>query len=106
MIAGPWEYYRFAGGCSTAEVRRVGRRPVRRAELALVTSASWPEAYPEGTRRSGFGVPGSPDALRHVMGHFARVSRSRTRSHHGIKHAMTATAVCSCPWSHHWFWSA
>ena len=36
-----------------------------------MTSASWPEAYPESASAHAFGVPGSPDALRHVMGHFA-----------------------------------
>jgi flavin reductase (DIM6/NTAB) family NADH-FMN oxidoreductase RutF len=42
-----------------------------------------------------YGVPGSPEALRHVMGHFASGVTIATALHHGIKHAMTATAVCS-----------
>ena len=60
-----------------------------------MTSASWPEAYPESAPASTFGVPGSPDALRHVMGHFASGVTIATALHRGIKHAMTATAVCA-----------
>jgi flavin reductase len=68
-----------------------------------VTSASWSKASANaqtspkgrsGRDRAG-GVPGSPDALRHVMGHFASGVTVATALHHGIKHAMTATAVCS-----------
>jgi flavin reductase len=62
-----------------------------------VTSASRPEASSDGVTapHSGYGVPGSADALRHVMGHFASGVTIATALHHGIKHAMTATAVCS-----------
>lgn len=68
-----------------------------------MTSASWSKAAANaqtspkaqsGPDRAG-GVPGSPDALRHVMGHFASGVTVATALHHGIKHAMTATAVCS-----------
>jgi flavin reductase (DIM6/NTAB) family NADH-FMN oxidoreductase RutF len=63
----------------------------------LVTSASFPEASSNAKRVSdrALGVPGSPDALRHVMGHFASGVTIATALYHGIKHAMTATAVCS-----------
>jgi flavin reductase len=56
-----------------------------------------PEASSKAETASdlAFGVPGSPDALRHVMGHFASGVAVATALHHGIKHAMTATAVCS-----------
>ena len=62
-----------------------------------MTSASWPETSPEGVAASdlGYSVSGSADALRHVMGHFASGVTIATALHHGIKHAMTATAVCS-----------
>jgi flavin reductase (DIM6/NTAB) family NADH-FMN oxidoreductase RutF len=60
-----------------------------------VTSASWPEASSATTPDGAYGVPGSPDALRHVMGHFVSGVTIATALHHGIKHAMTATAVCS-----------
>jgi flavin reductase (DIM6/NTAB) family NADH-FMN oxidoreductase RutF len=68
-----------------------------------VTSASWskasPSAQPSPNTQSApdrtYGVPGSPDALRHVMGHFASGVTIATALHLGIKHAMTATAVCS-----------
>ena len=62
-----------------------------------MTSASWPEASPNAATASdlAFGVPGSSDALRHVMGHFASGVTIATALHHGVKHAMTATAVCS-----------
>jgi flavin reductase len=63
----------------------------------LVPSASLPEASPNAATVSelAFGVPGSSDALRHVMGHFASGVTIATALHHGVKHAMTATAVCS-----------
>jgi flavin reductase len=69
-----------------------------------VTSASWSKASSPSEQtfpnaQSGpdrtHGVPGSPDALRHVMGHFASGVTIATALHRGIKHAMTATAVCS-----------
>ena len=62
-----------------------------------MTSASWQETSPEGVAASdlGYSVSGSADALRHVMGHFASGVTIATALHHGIKHAMTATAVCS-----------
>jgi flavin reductase len=62
-----------------------------------VTSASLPEASSNAETVSdrALGVPGSPDALRHVMGHFASGVTIATALYHGIKHAMTATAVCS-----------
>jgi flavin reductase len=62
-----------------------------------VTSASLPEGASNAATASdlAFGVPGSADALRHVMGHFASGVAIATALHHGIKHAMTATAVCS-----------
>jgi flavin reductase len=62
-----------------------------------VTSASLPEASANAATASEltFGVPGSADALRHVMGHFASGVAIATALHHGVKHAMTATAVCS-----------
>jgi flavin reductase (DIM6/NTAB) family NADH-FMN oxidoreductase RutF len=62
-----------------------------------VTSASWQEALPDGVTAPdrAHGVPGSPEALRHVMGHFVSGVTIATALHHGIKHAMTATAVCS-----------
>ena len=41
------------------------------------------------------GVPGSADALRHVMGRFASGVTIVTTLHDGIRYAMTATAVCS-----------
>jgi flavin reductase len=41
------------------------------------------------------GVAGSADALRHVMGHFSSGVTIVTALRQGIKHAMTATAVCS-----------
>jgi flavin reductase len=41
------------------------------------------------------GVAGSPDALRHVMGHFASSVTVVTARSAGRLHAMTATAVCS-----------
>ncbi len=41
------------------------------------------------------GVAGSADALRHVMGHFASGVTVVTALRHGVKHAMTATAVSS-----------
>ena len=40
-------------------------------------------------------VAGSADALRHVMGHFASGVTVVTALRHGVKHAMTATAVSS-----------
>ena len=40
-------------------------------------------------------VAGSADALRHVMGHFASGVTIVTALRHGVKHAMTATAVSS-----------
>jgi len=63
----------------------------------LVSKASLPEASSntETASNRAFGVPGSSDALRHVMGHFASGVTIATALHHGIKHAMTATAVCS-----------
>jgi flavin reductase len=63
----------------------------------LVTSASFPEASSNAATASDltFGVRGSSDALRHVMGHFASGVAIATALHRGIKHAMTATAVCS-----------
>jgi flavin reductase len=62
-----------------------------------VTSARWPEASPDGVTAPdlAYSVTGSADALRHVMGHFASGVTIATALHHGIKHAMTATAVCS-----------
>jgi flavin reductase len=68
-----------------------------------VTSASWSKASPnaqtvpsvQSAPDLASGVPGSPDALRHVMGHFASGVTIATTLHHGVKHAMTATAVCS-----------
>ena len=62
-----------------------------------MTSASWPETSPDGVTAPdlAYSVPGSADALRHVMGHFASGVTIATALHHGIKHAMTATAVCS-----------
>lgn len=60
-----------------------------------MTSASWPETYPGSASAPASGVPGSPDALRHVMGHFASGVTIATALHRGIKHAMTATAVCA-----------
>jgi flavin reductase (DIM6/NTAB) family NADH-FMN oxidoreductase RutF len=68
-----------------------------------VTSASWSKASPntqafpsvQGGPDLASGVPGSPDALRHVMGHLASGVTIATALHHGVKHAMTATAVCS-----------
>ena len=41
------------------------------------------------------GVAGSADALRHVMAHFASGVTVVTALRHGVKHAMTATAVSS-----------
>jgi flavin reductase (DIM6/NTAB) family NADH-FMN oxidoreductase RutF len=41
------------------------------------------------------GVPGSPEALRHVMGQFASGVTIVTTVRDGVGHAMTATAVCS-----------
>ena len=41
------------------------------------------------------GVAGSADALRHVMSHFASGVTVVTALRHGVKHAMTATAVSS-----------
>lgn len=41
------------------------------------------------------GVAGSAEALRHVMGHFATGVTVVTALRHGVKHAMTATAVSS-----------
>jgi flavin reductase len=41
------------------------------------------------------GVPGSADALRHVMGRFVSGVTILTTLCEGIKYAMTATAVCS-----------
>jgi flavin reductase len=41
------------------------------------------------------GVAGSADALRQVMGHFASGVTIVTALRRGIKHAMTATAICS-----------
>ena len=41
------------------------------------------------------GVAGSAEALRHVMGHFSSGVTIVTALRRGIKHAMTATAVCS-----------
>ena len=62
-----------------------------------MTSGSWSKGSPNAqTAPDGaYGVPGSPDALRHVMGHFASGVTIATALHHGVKHAMTATAVCS-----------
>jgi len=62
-----------------------------------VTSASLPEASPDGVKAPylGYGVPGSPDSLRHVMGHFTSGVTIATALQQGTKHAMTATAVCS-----------
>ena len=62
-----------------------------------MTSAGWPEVSSDGVRAPdrASGVPGSPQALRHVMGHFASGVTIATALHHGVKHAMTATAVCS-----------
>jgi flavin reductase (DIM6/NTAB) family NADH-FMN oxidoreductase RutF len=40
-------------------------------------------------------VAGSPEALRHVMGHFASGVTIVTALRHGVRHGMTATAVCS-----------
>jgi flavin reductase (DIM6/NTAB) family NADH-FMN oxidoreductase RutF len=62
-----------------------------------VTSTSRSEAFPNTEAASDltYGVPGSADALRHVMGHFASGVAITTALHHGIKHALTATAVCS-----------
>ena len=40
-------------------------------------------------------VAGSPEALRHVMGHFASGVTIVTALRDGVSHAMTATAVCS-----------
>jgi flavin reductase len=61
----------------------------------LVTSASWPEASRLTVPDRANGVPGSPDALRHVMGHFTSGVTIATALYQGVKHAMTATAVCS-----------
>jgi flavin reductase (DIM6/NTAB) family NADH-FMN oxidoreductase RutF len=41
------------------------------------------------------GVAGSAEALRHVMGHFASGVTIVTAVLDGVRHAMTATAVCS-----------
>jgi flavin reductase (DIM6/NTAB) family NADH-FMN oxidoreductase RutF len=41
------------------------------------------------------GVPGSAEALRHVMGQFASGVTIVTAVRDGVRHAMTATAVCS-----------
>jgi flavin reductase len=41
------------------------------------------------------GVAGSPEALRHVMGQFASGVTIVTAVRDGVRHAMTATAVCS-----------
>jgi flavin reductase (DIM6/NTAB) family NADH-FMN oxidoreductase RutF len=62
-----------------------------------VTSASRSKASPNAQTAPdrAYGVSGSPDALRHVMGHFASGVAIATALHHGVKHAMTATAVCS-----------
>ncbi len=60
-----------------------------------MTSASLPEASRLSPPDEANGVPGSPDALRHVMGHFYSGVTIATALHQGIKHAMTATAVCS-----------
>lgn len=60
-----------------------------------MTSASRDGASPATAPNRVSGVPGSPDALRHVMGHFASGVTIATALHHGVKHAMTATAVCS-----------
>jgi flavin reductase len=62
-----------------------------------VTSAGWSKASPNAQTvpDRANGVPGSSDALRHVMGHFASGVTIATALHRGIKHAMTATAVCS-----------
>ena len=62
-----------------------------------MTSASWPELSPDGVTAPdlAYSVAGSADALRHVMGHFASGVTIATALHLGIKHAMTATAVCS-----------
>ena len=62
-----------------------------------MTSASWSKGSPNAQTASdgAYGVPGSPDALRHVMGHFASGVTIATALYHGVKHAMTATAVCS-----------
>ena len=40
-------------------------------------------------------VAGSPEALRHVMGHFASGVTVVTALRQGVSHGMTATAVCS-----------
>jgi len=40
-------------------------------------------------------VAGSPEALRHVMGHFASGVTIVTALRDGVRHGMTATAVCS-----------
>jgi flavin reductase (DIM6/NTAB) family NADH-FMN oxidoreductase RutF len=61
----------------------------------LVTSPSLPEATRATVPGPPYGVPGSPDALRHVMGHFVSGVTIASALHQGIKHAMTATAVCS-----------
>ena len=62
-----------------------------------MTSASWSKGSPNAqtTPDGAYGVPGSSDALRHVMGHFASGVTIATALYHGVKHAMTATAVCS-----------
>lgn len=62
-----------------------------------MTSASWSKGSPDAPTAPdrAYGVPGSPNALRNVMGHFASGVTIATALHHGIKHAMTATAICS-----------
>ena len=62
-----------------------------------MASASWPETFPDGVAAPdrAYGVTGSPEALRHVMGHFSSGVTIATALYHGIKHAMTATAVFS-----------
>ena len=40
-------------------------------------------------------VAGSPEALRHVMGHFSSGVTIVTALRDGVRHGMTATAVCS-----------
>ena len=50
-------------------------------------------ARPDGSIFEG--VTGSADALRHVMAHFASGVTVVTALRHGVKHAMTATAVSS-----------
>jgi flavin reductase (DIM6/NTAB) family NADH-FMN oxidoreductase RutF len=50
------------------------------------------EARPEPTVDA---VAGSADALRHVMGQFSSGVTVVTALRQGVKHAMTATAVCS-----------